>query len=105
MDKCDVLLHLCRLFRAVRSGEAARNAEGNHRAPRAGDSRSVGGNLTLDGDPGRHDLPLRGVKAEPESLAQHHLWSDLYADYPPDDVVGGVLYLLRHCRGYTHGTR
>src|SRR4030095_8290158 len=82
-----------------------RHAEGNHGTPRTDDARGLVGNLTRHGNPERHDFPIGGVKAEPESLAQHRLWSDLHADYPDHDVGLGVLHLLRSHRDRTYWAR
>lgn len=96
MGKCDVLLPLWRLFWALQARDVARDAGRKNGAAWTDDSMGVVGNLTHDGDPEHHGFPVAGVKTEPESLDEHHLWRDLYGDYSVHDVGLGILHILRN---------
>ena len=91
-----MLLHLRGLFRALRAGEAARDAGGANGTTRADDSESVGGDFGDAGDPECNDLPVAGAEARVESLAQHHSGRALARDHPSHDVELALLHFLRN---------
>jgi hypothetical protein len=105
MGKRDVLLHLCGLFRSLRSGVAATGAGREDGAARTCDSNGLAGDFGNVGDPERHDFLVAGVEAQFQSLAEHRLGRALYRDYPHDDVEMGILYILWSYRDRADGTR
>jgi hypothetical protein len=105
MGKRDVLLHLCGLFRSLRSGVAATDVGREDGAARTCDSNGLVGDFGNAGDPERHDFLVAGVEAQFQSLAEHRLGRVLYRSHPHDDVEMGILYVLWSYRDHADGTR